>query len=247
MRAWKQSDMEKVSSNPAARLASESSISEDRGQIIRMIEFVEKLALSQEVMENTREENILDLLFSSDPELVESSEVLKNVSISDHNFVIATLNREYTQETESRKINFCSTEIPLYNLSKGSTEDWNNARIEFEARKYREDITVEDFTIEIIKNLEISVKNNFKKHSPPTNTEGSSKNFIPREVRCILRRKLNASRSLSKTQDIEKQKSLKTKIEALEEQLRLMMHKKRKHIEYKASKDLKKNPKIFSI
>ena len=33
MRAWRQSDMEKISSNPAARLASDSSISEDRDKL----------------------------------------------------------------------------------------------------------------------------------------------------------------------------------------------------------------------
>ena len=108
--------------------------------------------------------------FSSDPELVESSEVIKNVSISDHNFVIATLNRESIQDTEARKANFCSTDIPLYNLCKGSTEDWNKARADFESRKYREDITVEDLMKEIIKNLEISVKNNFKIHLSPSQT-----------------------------------------------------------------------------
>ena len=245
MRSWGQRDIELMTANPMARLANDEALGGDKAQILEMIEFVNNFSLTQEVRENTREGNILDVIFTNDPVLIESSEIITNVQISDHNFVIATTNRDTIKNKETKKTNFCSTDIPLYNLKKGSTEDWNKAREDLEDFKYDENLSVDELTTMIQKNLETIVKNRFNLHAPPSKPEGMSKNHIPREVRCILRRKLNTARSLNNTNDESKRVTLKNKIEVLEDQLRKMSHEKRRHIENKATKNLRNNPQEF--
>ena len=245
MRGWGLRDMEDMSANPLARIANDVTLGEDKAQILRMIEFVDRFSLTQEVQANTRGENILDVIFTNDPNYIEDIEIISNLKISDHNFIVATTNRDTIKTKENKKVNFCSTNIPLYNLKAGDSENWNRARQEFKEYKYEDNLSVEDLAISIKMNLESTVKNNFKIHAPPTKPEGKSKNFIPREVRCILRRKLNASRSIRTTEDEVKRTTLKNKIESLEEQLRIMEHSRRKKIENIATKDIKKNFQKF--
>ena len=60
-----------------------------------------------------------------------------------------------------------------------------------------------------------------------------------------MRRKLNAARCLNNTNNDTKREALKSKIESLEDQLRTLSHKKRKHTENEATKDLRHNPQDF--
>ena len=135
--------------------------------------------------------------------MIDEVEVIKNSKISDHDVIIAKLGRESFKDKEVKKINFCSTAVPEYNLKKASPEDWNAARIEFKNKQFDEDLSVEDLSNKIIETLEEVIVNNFKVSAPPEKRNGKSRNFIPREVRCILRRKLNAGRALKKTTDPE--------------------------------------------
>ena len=69
-----------------------------------------------------------------------------------------------------------------------------------------------DIIEEITEALEDTVKNSFEKSKVHDRNNKSSRNLIPGPARTLMKRKLNCSRTLSKTTDPVKVKELKDKI-----------------------------------
>ena len=59
--------------------------------------------------------------------MIRDIEVIVNSKFSDHNLLIAGVNMCDVNKEDSVKKNFCSTDIPEYNLEKASDEDWDKA------------------------------------------------------------------------------------------------------------------------
>ena len=102
LQAWTTEDIEDVSSNTSARLQSNSAIGSDRSQAANMIDFLNEFSLSQEVTEGTRGNNILDVIFTNDENLIDDIEVMENFQISDHKFIIANFNKSFAKVKEGR-------------------------------------------------------------------------------------------------------------------------------------------------
>ena len=169
----------------------------------------------------------------------------KNILISDHSTIVAALNRDSIKDKEETKINFCSTKVPKYNLKGATAEAWHSAKEDLKKVSFNENLDPEDLCNELITTLENIVVKNFTVHAPPSREGKSSGSYIPREARCLLRRKLNASRALKKTAEPEAQSKLKDKIKVIEDDLRKAVHKKRQNEENKAKGDLINNPENF--
>ena len=243
MKSWTCQDMEHMSANSNARISNDNPVGDDKTQILKLVEFVQKFSLNQEVTEGNRQENILDQIFSSDSELIEEVEIIENSTISHHKFIVAGLDRLAIITKEEQLKNFCTTQIPRYNLKNGTVENWNRAQTDFsEEKKVNENYAVKDLTNEIIKTLDDIVKNNFIVHSPPDRSNKKSGNYIPHDVRCLMKIKINASQTLRNTSDVSKIDLLRTKIQEIEDELRQLVHKKRANDEMKARHNLSKNP-----
>ena len=170
MKNWDPILMEEVIANTASRADSDNVIGNDKDQIMTLIKFAHHWSLSQEVQEKTHADNILDLLFTNNSDSIEEVEVLENISVTDHAFIISTLNRESSKEAEEVKANFCSTQIPKYNLRGGSIEAWSSARKQLTEVVFDDDLNTEELCAEIISTLEKIVIKTLKS-SPPLKQE----------------------------------------------------------------------------
>ena len=244
MKNWDPTLMEDVISTATSRAATENVIGNDKEQISMLIKFAHLWSLTQEVQDNTHGDNILDLLFTNNSDSIEEVEVLENISVTDHAFIIARLNRESPKEVEEVRVNFCSTQIPKYNIKGGSPEAWEASRKQLADTVFEDDLHPEELCDKLISTLENIVVTNFEKFAPPK-PGGKTKNFIHREARCLMRRKLNACRALKKSTDPAAQEKLRKKIKSIEDDLRVQTHKKRLHDENKAKHDLSKAPSDF--
>ena len=242
MGSWSTSTIEAMTSNPTTRIENVTTVGTDKTQILSLISLINDWSLTQEVIDVTHGQNILDLVFTNATESIEETEVIENMVISDHAIVIARLDRDAFVDAKVTKVNFCSTSIPLYKLQGAPPEHWAAATKEFAEIEFDEEKNPEELCNDLTNALEIVVKNNFLKHAPPSNSHKKSNSYIPREARTLLKKKLNASRALKKATDTKVQESLKNKIRETEEDLRKLIHRKRSHDEKKACSDLSRNP-----
>ena len=212
-----------------------------------LFEFMDSWSLAQEVKTSTRDKNILDVILTNDVDLIENIEVFENLQISDHKFVTANLSKPFRAATEDdiKVKNHCSTSIPKYNLYKSDPEAWNKAREQFSNLEFNLDDDPESLASSIISSLEAVVIDNFAVSAPPDRSGKRSNNLIPREVHRLMRQKISANRTLSKSSDEAKIQDLKEKIFKIEDDLRKLVHKRRIQAENKARNNLKTNPLEF--
>ena len=239
MKTWDTDDIENSSS------ITSPSIGEEKEQILKLVSLIQDWSLTQEVKESTHSGNVLDLLFTNNSDTIEEVEIIENFKVSDHALIIAKLARDSIKEIEAKKLNFCTTSIPQYNLKGASVECWRKAREDFTEIVFEDDSDPETLTVKLIESLESVVAANFDVFAPPSRANKKSNNFIPREARCLLKRKLNAGRSLQKTTNPVTKDALKKKIEDIEDSLRKLVHKKKQHDENKARENLKYSPESF--
>ena len=242
---WSPDVIENMTSNPSARNDSDNTIGEDKEQILLLLSFIQDWSLCQEVKEKTHGNNILDLIFTNNTESIDEVEILENFKISDHSMIVAKLHRDSIKDTEETLKNFCTTQIPKYNLRRASVQSWEAARDQFQKIDFSDDHSPEELTKDLIEALEKVVVENFEVHAPPSRDNNKSRSYIPREARCLLKRKLNAGRSLKKTSDPDTKEALEKKISDIEESLRKLIHTKRIKDENKARKDLANAPEDF--
>ena len=193
----------------------------------------------------TRLENILDLIFINNIDLVENIEVIENVKVTDHKLVIANLSSEAVNLKVEVRTNFCSSSIPKYNLNKANPDQWKNAREDLKNTVLDTEASPTTMINDLVKALETIVTNCFTKPSPPSRIGSTTKSLIPKNARTLMRRKLNLSRSISKEKDTDKIIKIKLKIEAIEEDLRKSVHKMRAKKELLARANLTKDPNLL--
>ena len=246
MKTWTLEDIHKAASNVTARSVTNAQVGTEREQVSRLIEVIKDKGLIQEVEVPTRGNNTLDLIFCNNDDYIDSIETVENIAMSDHKFIIAHLNKEAEALTEDSKMNFCSTKIPEFNLKIANSEEWKNARDKFTALasdiNTDSETSANDIVKDVIKALELTVTTCFKKSKLPDRSSSKSNSLIPKAARTLLKKKLNASKSLQKAVDPEKVKALNDKIFEIEEELRKLVHKRRSNTEYQARAHLKENP-----
>ena len=242
MGAWSSKDMDSASTNAITRANKTGDLGNNINQVRKLIDIVTKYSLSQIVKLPTRLENILDLMFTNNTELIDSIETIENIKVTDHKLVVAHLISKTQELREESRKNFCSTSIPLYNLLKTSPDQWQKAREELSTKDFDKDTSPTKMMDDLIVALEDIVKVCFNKPSLPSRSDSSSKNIIPKHARQLMRRKLNISRAITKEQNVDKKATLKDKILAIEEELRKSVHQMRAKKELLARSNLIVDP-----
>jgi hypothetical protein len=91
----------------------------------QLLEFAKENFLEQIVETSTRGNNILDLVFTNNPQLVNFYNIIVNSKLLDHNTVDTNLNFSYNQEKKDKKVvNPYNTKIFEYNTKEADDEDW---------------------------------------------------------------------------------------------------------------------------
>ena len=101
-----------------------NTLSSTNTQIKTLYDFSESWLLTQTINENTRKNNILDLFFTNDENAVLNSEIIHNVSFSDHNLVKIYTNTVFEKIISEKEDYPYMTEIPKYRLLEGTSQDW---------------------------------------------------------------------------------------------------------------------------
>ena len=244
MNSWSLDNISRASANFNARSENNAQVGADREQVSKLIDVIKAKALTQEVEIPTRGKNILDLIFCNNIEYIDNIETIKNIAVSDHKFIVAHLVKIAEDHIEDSKKNFCSTTIPEYNLRTATPDQWKRAREKFAnlASSIQTETSANDIIKDVTKALEDTVSDCFEKSKPPDRSNLKSNSFIPKAARTLLRRKLNASRTLQKSTEEVKVKALKDKIFEIKEELRKLIHKKRSDTEKKAHANVKYDP-----
>ena len=100
------------------------SVSEDKKQALHLIEFVEEFFMIQYIKEATRKNNILDLVFTNNIDVITTCQQIINSKLSDHNTLLAQLSYGLKQLEKKQKKNVASTKIPDFDLKAADKEDW---------------------------------------------------------------------------------------------------------------------------
>ena len=171
--------------------------SEENKQADLLLEFAEENFLDQIVGTPTRGKNILDLVFTNNPQLINFYNIILNSKLSDHNTVETNLNFSSNKENKDEKVvHPYNTKIFEYETKGADDEDW---------QRFSEHIGYLDAEEEVlglkptamlkkIHNILETAANVCLKKKPEfdeENKDGMKKkkgSFIPKQVRKLLRK-----------------------------------------------------------
>jgi len=220
-----------------------SSSSMDKNQALEFIEFVEDYMLSQFIREPTRNDNILDLVFSNNEQMLHSYYIY-DTSLSDHKFIKIVTNYSLNKETQS--INISDSKCgQLTNLNfKNSDINWNIVSSELEDIDWCKNFTNKN----VDENFEIFIEicyNICVKHVPTKLKITKKFNIIPKDRKILMKRRHNIRMKISDTS--RDNNIYRQKLEEIEKKL-LMSHEnqilKEENI---ALSNIQKNPKYFYL
>ena len=128
----------------------------------RFLNVVNDNFLTQHIDRATRESSILDLLFSSIPEMIEDIEISSPVANSDHNIITWKLTYKHHTDASKQK---------LFNFHKGNYEAINHNLSEIDWEAMMAGMDVEQMWMLIVNKL-----NDLKEEFVPTRQEQKQKN-----------------------------------------------------------------------
>ena len=120
-------------------------IAKAKHQAIALLNFTERMNLSQMVKESTRVDNILDLVLTDCMDVIEEISNVKHDKLSDHDSLIIELNITSNNEIDEPKKNFCFTQIPLYDINNMSVEKLAEAKAFLESNNWN-NVTAQSLT-----------------------------------------------------------------------------------------------------
>ena len=102
------------------------SVSCDKLQAGILCDIMEEFLFKQFIRDPTRKNNILDLFFCNDFNLVEEYQIIENIFYSDQCSIVIETNINNMKEDDINEyVNHYSTEIPNYETLDTSPEEWN--------------------------------------------------------------------------------------------------------------------------
>ena len=232
--------------------------SSEKRQAELLLEFADENFLENCIEIPTRGNNILDMVFSNNHSLINYYKTTVNKRLTDHNLLNVALNFSYNQPnlTEKKK-NPYSTKIYEYDSKNADDEDW--ARFEHYLQQFDENklenLRTEDQLEMFYHLLEEASETCLKKkkefievndnHKDDNVSQKRSKNFIPKVVRTLMRKKQKLSQKVLKSKSWEKNYSVMLELEEVEEELSRHYSVMRRREENEAIQKLKSNPKYF--
>ena len=251
LRDWSSSALEAFCSRVAERESSSRSTADDQRQAVLLIHLCQRFYMEQIVKKNTRQNNLLDLVFCSDSNLIiNHNQIINNRSFSDHNSIVVTLSLGLKHLEASQRTNYSSTTIPEYDIKCEDEEDWMRMNMLIEKVKWEEELeglTVQEMTDKLMLELESNVSLIFKKFDENAKenkkeTENvESKNKIPKKIRKLFNQKQSATKRIFKSTSARKCLALKTKIDDIEEKLKTHYKARRNKLEKEAISKIKRN------
>ena len=229
--------------------------SQDRLQAIHLLELMDSFMLEQTVTEATRNLAVLDLCLTNNPELIASTQSVENDIISDHKTMISRLNLSLRQKPPAPTRNFAASSLPEYNYEKATESEWITIRQNITSHdwsSFRQSESADQFMSHLTTGLVNSVSpvliTRAESKANPLTSRGksfSSNNKIPREVRTLLRRKLQASHLLKSASTIARCASLRDTIAKAEAELRDSLRLKKLTEEHQAWRAMRTSPNSF--
>jgi len=255
LRDWSSSALETFCSRVAERENSSRSTADDQRQAVMLIHLSQRFYMEQMVRENTRQNNLLDLVFCSDSNLIiNHNQIINNQSFSDHNSIVVTLSLGLKHLEANQRINHSLTTIPEYDIKSGDEEDWLRMNMLLSKINWEEELkglTVQEITDKLMLELETNVKLIFKKYDKNAKEEETevekveSNNKIPKNIRKLFNQKRSATKRIFKSTSAKKCLALKIKIDDIEEKLKTHYKARRNKLEKEAISKIKRNPSAF--
>ena len=190
LNSWDVDSLETIKASTSSRQAAGRAVSEDKKQALMLIDFAEEFFLQQFIDEGTRRQNILDLVFSNNDQLIIKCSQITNTKLSDHNTICADLSYGLKPLEEKKNTNFSTTSIPDYDTSGADEEEWLRLRRLLETNHWEEMFegkSTSEMTTILLAEIEDKVSKTLKKKSnqdaeEALNNEPKCKNKIPRNL-----------------------------------------------------------------
>lgn len=198
--------------------------------------------LCQKVSSPTRGESILDLVFSSDPDMITAIDVCPT-SISDHHmvsFVVETGKKLTHKPTLSKMSNL--PDIAKFDFQEA---DWDLLKASINQEELVLAATQSPSMELCLDNIVASLATTCTAAGVPLKKSFSHKAIIPRVRRCLFRKKCKASRQLARCTSEARFQALTKRIMHIDQEITNSIKKEMSLVEEKAINDIKSNPKTF--
>lgn len=207
----------------------DSSTTSNRHQAEYLVEFMERYFLDQMITEPTREENYLDLMFSSDKSLIHESNVdIVTNKITDHNLIMFHTRIIKKQPRVSNqfndKLNFFDKNI-----------DWN--RVRFEINNISWEIKLKEHH-DPLSLFYDEIKKIIHENIPLKRVKVMN---IPKDRKILMRKRQKLKENMNSIN----KNSFVNKISKLDEEILQSHYKERLNEEKAAISNIKTNPKFF--
>ena len=220
----------------------------ERNQARYFLEYTDENLLIQMVQENTRKDAILDLVLTTNIDIIHNIKIEKT-SLSDHNFVkVSIVYPELQKEKDNTPITM-QTKKPLDKLDLHKA-DW--PKINDDLRKVDWDSILENKSVEqMLSVFEEEVNTACIKHCPERQFGGRNRIYIPKERRGLLRKKkklngrINYYTYVNVVNTSEKLKKVEREKEKVEEEIRSSHKAEMERKELEVISKIVKNPKVF--
>ena len=229
---------------------------DDKKQAEMFLEYCQQNFLTQYCLAPTRGKNILDLILSNNPNLINNYTTIVNKKFSDHFLLKVWLNFSFNQKNGSTQRKYPYTTILYkYDFERADDEDWLRYDDMIGSVDFEEEVKGMNTNQQLRRFYEIlegTVKEIFKKKkefekesSENQNQQQKPKNFIPKRVRQLMKRKSKLSDKIVSSTKWWKSSEMEDELEEIENLLDEEYKKKKIKDENYAIKKISKDPKFF--
>ena len=193
-----------------------------------------------------RKGNTLDLLFSNNPMILHSYNIMETV-LSDHEIIecLTTCSVESTENEQPANLNASTVDFDNFNFFSENT-DWVNIEKELAQQDWNLEFRALNPKQMLLKFMEIC-KSVTAKYVPAKNKNASAqrKSHIPRDRKNLMRKRRRINVQLGKTTSEARRKKLKVEARQVEKELIKSYQQTQKESESKAVKSIQRNSKYF--
>jgi len=224
---------------PLGTIGKGSTISE-QNQSKLLLSLTDDLFMTQYILEPTRHNNILDLVFTNNDNLVYNYNIVPTV-YSDHNIINLSLN--YKKLTTAA-VNLNTGTVPSLSLLNFHSVDWTLVNSQLLTIDW-DSIFGECSLDEKVEKLNAKLNEICSQNIPLKRVCNKNPSIIPRDRKILMRKRNKLCKMLKETKTPEQEKSIFLKIHQIEKELHDSYENSRKTNESKAIENIKSNPKYF--
>jgi len=194
--------------------------------------------MNQFIMKPTRKQNILDLAFSNNINLVHHYDVEPTI-VSDHNIINIGLN--YGHDKPPIDESHEKPTLAKFDYNKANWENMNKSLAEIDWETRMENLGINQMFMLFIETIEIACDKNI----PRKLDRSQKKNKIPRNRRILMRKRTKTNKQLTTATSKQQHQKIIQKIHNIENELKRSYDLDREQEERKAVETIKVNPKYF--